>query len=79
MSIQNKFIDFKKAFDSLYRDTLWKTRSVPQKMETLIGLFYRHFECCVIFDGKPYEWFPVESGVRQVCILSPILFLVAID
>lgn len=41
------FIDFRKAFDSLHRDTLWKiarTYGIPPKMVSLMGLFYRHFE-----------------------------------
>ena len=76
------FIDFQKAFDSLHRDTLWKILQlygVPDKLITVIKLFYYHFECSVIVDGKLSEWFPVESGVRQGCIISPILFLLAID
>ena len=48
-------------------------------MVSLMGLFYRHFECSVLVNGRPSEWFTVESGVRQGCIMSPILFLMAID
>ena len=76
------FIDFRKAFDSVHRDTLWKilkTYGVPPKMVTLMGLFYDQFECSVIIDNNLSEWFSVESGVRQGCIISPILFLLAID
>ena len=76
------FIDFRKAFDSLHRDTLWKiarSYGIPPKMVSLMGLFYRHFECSVLVNGIPSEWFTVESGVRQGCIMSPILFLMAID
>lgn len=76
------FIDFQKAFDSLHRDTLWsilRSYGVPDKLIALIKLFYHHFECSVVVDGNLSEWFPVESGVRQGCIISPILFLVAID
>ena len=77
------FIDFRKAFDSVHRDTLWKllrSYGIPEKIVTLISLFYNHFECSVITDSQTLsEWFPVESGVRQGCTLSPILFLVTID
>ena len=76
------FIDFRKAFDSLHRDTLWKivqSYGVPPKMTALIKMFYHQFQCSVIVNGSLTEWFPVESGVRQGCIISPILFLIAID
>ncbi|KAL9952828.1 hypothetical protein ACROYT_G040141 [Oculina patagonica] len=39
----------------------------------------QQFECSVIVDGNLSEWFPVKSGVRQGCIISPILFLLTID
>ncbi len=76
------FVDFKKAFDSVHRETLWRillSYGVPPKIITLISMFYSHFECSVILDNTLTEWFPVESGVRQGCILSPILFLLTID
>ena len=76
------FIDFRKDFDSVQRDTLWKILrlyGVPPKIVTLMELFYQQCECSVIVDGNLSEWFCVESGVRQGCFISPILFLVAID
>ena len=76
------FIYFKKAFDSIHHNTLWKilrSYGVPLKIVSLIETFYNHFECSVILSNTSSEWFPVKSGVRQGCILSPILFLVVID
>ena len=76
------FIDFKKAFDSVQRATLWKilhSYGVPAKIFTLIEKFYDHFECSVILDNDTLsKWFLVKSGVGQGCIFSPILFLVII-
>ena len=76
------FVDFRKAFDSVYRDSLWKILrhyGIPQKIVTIISKFYDHFECNVILNGTFSDSFLVKSGVRQGCILSPILFLVTID
>jgi len=77
------FIDFRKAFDSVHRESLWKilaTYGLPGKIISLIKAFYTNFECSVVLDNNnTSDPFPVESGVRQGCILSPILFLVAID
>jgi hypothetical protein len=41
--------------------------------------FYDNFECSVILGNSISEPFIVKSGVRQGCIMSPILFLVVID
>ena len=38
-----------------------------------------YFEYSVILSNGSSEWFPVKSGVRQGCILLPILFLVLMD
>ena len=76
------FVDFRKAFDSVHRDTLWKilaSYGIPDKITTLISLFYRNFECSIIMGSKISKTFPVNSGVRQGCILSPMLFLITID
>ena len=75
------FINFKKAFDSNNHDTLWKILrdfGVSPKIISLIENFYNHFECSVLSNSSS-EWFLVKSGVRQGCILSPILFFVIID
>jgi len=76
------FNNFKKALDSVHRESLWKILrhyGVPFKIMSLIGLFYDHFECGVILDNTVSEAFPVKSRVRQGFILSPILFLTIID
>ena len=44
-----------------------------------MGLLYKQFNCNVIVDGELSDWFSVEAGVRQGCVIPNILFLVAID
>ncbi|KAL9970181.1 hypothetical protein ACROYT_G022514 [Oculina patagonica] len=76
------FIDLEKAFDSIHRDTLWNillAYGCPEKIVSIIKLFYNNFTCSVIHKKKLTDWFSVRSGLRQGCVLSPMLFLVAID
>ena len=75
------FVDFRKAFDSVHRESLWailRHYGIPQKIVSLIQLLYEGFECQVL-EGDPTEPFAVKSGVRQGCILSPMLFCITID
>lgn len=76
------FIDFEKAFDSVHRESLWKillAYGCPEKFVKILKAFYNNFTCSVIDDNKISDWFNITSGVRQGCIMSPMLFLVAID
>jgi hypothetical protein len=76
------YIDFKKAFDSIHRDSLWKilrSYGVPQKFVSLIRCFYDDYKCAIQMQSGVSDWFSVKTGVRQGCIISPILFLVILD
>ena len=52
---------------------------LPQKIVGLISVLYKSFECSVLMDSTQTDYFPVKSGVRQGCILSPILFNITLD
>ena len=76
------FVDFEKAFDSVDRQSIWKILrhyGVPEKFVNTIRLLYEGFSCQVIHDGRLSEEFAVTTGVRQGCLLSPLLFLVVLD
>lgn len=76
------FIDFKKAFDSVHRATIWKILSqygIPDKVIEVIRNLYNDSRSAVRMNGQIGEWFQVITGVRQGCILSPLLFAIAID
>ncbi|CAG2252109.1 unnamed protein product [Mytilus edulis] len=45
----------------------------------MIKLLYDQFSCQVIHGGTMTESFPVTTGVRQGCLLSPLLFLIVVD
>jgi hypothetical protein len=71
------FIDVQKAYDRVWRDGLWKKLDeygIRGKMWRVIRNIYENVESCVVVDGKSTDWFSIEVGVRQGCILSPILF-----
>ena len=75
------FIDFEKAFDSVYRDCIWqalRSRSRLEKIMAIIKATYDAAKCRVLHKDKLSEPFEVHSGVRQGCILSPILFLIVL-
>ena len=76
------FIDFEKAFDSLYRETLWKILrgyGFPIKIVNIIQMLYRDFHCKVICRNQLTDSFKVQIGVKQGCILSPFLLVLAVD
>ena len=81
-TIYANFIDFEKAFDSFHRESLWKilwSYGFPQKMVNIIKLLYRDFECKVICTNLLTDSFSITREVKQGCILSPVLFTVAMD
>ncbi len=76
------FLDYEKAFDSVDRESLWKLfrhYGIPDKIVTIIRNSYEGLNCKVVHGGQLTEAFQVRTGVRQGCLLSPFLFLLAID
>ena len=77
------FIDFRKAFDSINRHSLWK------KLHSKYGIngnflmalksMYENVSCTVKVNDLYSDWFDVNTGVKQGCILSPTLFGLYID
>ena len=45
----------------------------------LIQQLYENAACQVIHNGKLTEPFEVKTGVRQGCLLSPMIFLIVVD
>jgi len=76
------FVDFKKAFDSVYRESLWKimkSYGIPQWIIDIIRNFYDGSRCAVRHGGDVGEWFQIITGVRQGCVLSPLIFALVVD
>ena len=73
------FIDLQKAYDTVDRTLLWQVLTrigvPPQMIAAVIRQFHDGMRACVRpDDGVCSDWFEVEQGLRQGCVLSPILF-----
>ena len=71
------FVDFKKAFDSVWHIGLFQkmeTLGLHGKLLSLIKNIYKNTKCAVKWDDKTTQFFDFTKGVRQGCPLSPILF-----
>ena len=76
------YVDLKKAFDSVDRRALWQVllkRGIPCKLVELISALYSNTFSCVRVGTDTTDWFPVDTGVRQGCVLAPTLFNAAVD
>ena len=71
------FVDFKKAFDSVPRDLLLKKLlkyGINGKFFNIIRTIYLYDTACVKDVDKRSIPFDINIGVRQGCVLSPLLF-----
>ena len=76
------FVDFKQAYDCLHRESLWKILAgfmVPTKLINIIKALYNETTAKVKVNGGYSDPFPILSGVRQGCLLSPCLFNLALE
>ena len=72
------FIDLTKAYDSVDQTLLWTVIArfgVPQNMTSVIRQFHDGMRACLRLDDRVcWRWFAVEQGLRQGCVLAPLLF-----
>jgi hypothetical protein len=76
------FLDIRKAYDTVWREGLWERmmmKGIRGKMWRVVKNLYREVGSCVRLGEEKTDWFSLEVGLRQGCILSPILFSVFID
>ena len=72
------FIDFQKAFDSVWRAGLWSKimkYNISGKFLYIIRSMYDNIKSCVSVNGSLSDFFCCSRGLRQGENLSPILFL----
>lgn len=80
--IYSFFIDFKAAFDGINRSKLFhklRIQGVSEKLCQAIEKLYRGTYSAV-WDGEAIsKWFSTTTGLKQGCILSPLLFALFIN
>ena len=73
-----RFVDLQKAYDSVDRTLLWQVLAcfgVQSQMIEVIRQFHDGMRVCLRNDdSRCSEWFEVAQGLRQGCVLSPLLF-----
>ena len=76
------FLDFRKAYDSVWRDGLWTKlhqRGVQGKLWRNLVALYSQVRAMVRTNATTSAPISLSTGVRQGCVLSPLLFDLFID
>ena len=75
-------IDAEKAFDKLQHPSMIKTLTkvdIEGTYLNIIKAIYDRHTANIIFNGEKLKAFPVKSGTRQGCPLSPLLFNIVLE
>ena len=76
------FLDIQKAYDKVWREGLWYKLfkyGIRGKLWRVLRKIYKKVESCVVIDEQWTDFFEIELGLRQGCLLSPILFALFIN
>ena len=71
------FLDYTKAFDCVDHNKLWKIlkeMGIPDHLTCFLKNLYACQEAAVKTRHGTMDWFQIEKGVCQGCILPPCLF-----
>ena len=75
------FVDFKKAFDSINKTTMFSVLrhyGIPETTVNAIQVLYNS-SSAVIVDGSISDPFDITKGVLQGDVLAPFLFIILVD
>ncbi|OJT04059.1 LINE-1 retrotransposable element ORF2 protein [Trametes pubescens] len=76
------FVDFKKAYDKVPHALLWvclRRAGIQGNMLEMIQSLYRSTKVSVRAGGGRSQAFALKRGLRQGCLLSPLLFAIFIS
>ena len=68
------FMDLEKAYDTIDRPGMWQmlgVYGVGGKLLKAVQSFYVDSRACVRVGNDASEWFPVNVGLRQGCVMYP--------
>lgn len=71
------FIDLRKAFDRVWRTGLWKCLpdlGIGNETIRILEQIYDNIRKMVEINSTKTDWFSSKIGVRQGCVMSPLLF-----
>ena len=77
LDLYSVFIDLTKAFDTVSREALWPILAkygCPPKFVGMIRLFHDGMKGQVLSNGDQSDSFEITNGVKQGCVLAPVLF-----
>ena len=76
------FLDFENAFDTIEWPFIIKSRQYfgfDPSVVNWVKCLYSNIESCFLNNGWTRNFFKIERGVRQVCPLSPYLFVLSVE
>ena len=73
------FVDFKHAFDTVWRDGLWQKMTSYSKCLNLIRNLHNNIKSRIKTETNTSAYFPCLTGLRQSESLSPFLFAIFLN
>ena len=76
------FVDYLKAFDLVDRESLWlvlqKVKTSTKMIRMMQGI-YKSVQSCVRWGHEMSDFFECPQGVKQGCMMSPVIFSLLIN